>query len=220
MLDPRKSNALTATIYGKIGSGKSYLAHWIAKKYSELNKRDRHIVVSTTVQDRDKYLPEYDKISVDERTPDDLDWGQILINHPNLYVEMVGLDEQNEHHLDKLSRTVRDMGNCLFMVDESHQLFGRYTDAEGMRYLIRQGRKYAVEWVLASQQPVDVAKEGASQANVLIVFRTEDKAHVERLSKRLEVKESVIRNLDDYEYIIHNAAEGKTERESTNNLTF
>lgn len=219
-LDPAKANALTCTIYGKTGSGKSYLAHWIVKQYAKRNLRDRIVAVSTTSMDRDEYLPEFDLITVDENTPPDLDWGKVLIDHPHLYIEMMGLDEENAHHLDRLSRTIRGMGNTLFLVDEAHQLFGRYTDADGLRYLIRQGRKYKVEWILASQQPVDVAKEGASQANILIAFRTEDKSHVERLSKRMEVDESEIRNLDDYQYFIHNAAEGKVEKESTDELKF
>lgn len=219
-LDPAKANALTMTVYGKTGSGKSYLVHWIAKRYDELDLRDRIVVVSTTSMDRDEYLPNFNLLTVDERTPKSLNWGHVLMDHPRLYIEMMGLDEQNDHHLDRLSRTIRGMGNTLFVVDEAHQLFGRYTDAKGLKYLIRQGRKYKVEWVLASQQPVDVAKEGASQANILITFRTEDKNHVERLSRRMEVKGGQIRNLDDYEYFIHNAAEGKVEKETTDELEF
>ncbi len=221
-IEPGYADTLRGAVFGKSGTGKSWLLHWIIANYLKYDLRDRVIVLNTTIKDY-SYLSGYDieKISLDQSSPEQLNWEKILLEHPRLYIELLSREEAGERHIDNLCRTVLGMGNTFLAVDEGHAIFPKYSNADLLYAVIREGRKHGIDYMLGTQQPVDLATTAMGLANMIISFRIDKDTHVEKIGDRIGAPYSEIQNLENYEYFVFNDAEsGLLHKEKSTGLNY
>lgn len=213
---------LRANFFGKTQCGKTWLAHWWAKKYCQKDILPRIVVVDKTIDQYRENLESlgFEHTELTENTATSLDWQGLLEEFPYHFFELNGTTgDQISKHMNKLAEHLLKAGNTLLILDEAYDIWSLKEKMPRLESLIRSGAKRGLDWIFISQQPIDIAMPSRSQTSLVVTFKVDEPRHSDYLAKKMgKTKQEDIENLQDREFILYNADDNSLKRGDTNNL--
>ncbi|MDE1825701.1 MAG: ATP-binding protein [Candidatus Micrarchaeota archaeon] len=187
-------------VFGITGSGKSYLLKSLAVRMS-IFMHARVLVIDLTGERRD-FLTDLNAERLESISPD-----HKLLELPGLsYMDFSVLSEAQKQHsakkvLESISelmrkRGVSDVYNLFLVLDEAWKVL---QNSDSLEILIREGRKYGVGVIMASQIISDISEKFLSNISTVFVFRIQDTPSLERLCENyglLEPDKNSVQNLN------------------------
>lgn len=202
---------MRAQIYGITQSGKTYFALWKVSQYIKKNRRDRYVIYDSSDDMYEKYLKDlgFDKTELTRKSPKTVDFYSILKDEPKQFFHIHSLPSKKlTTYMNDLAGDLLDLGSSVFVVDEAYSVFslGAESKMPNLASITRAGDKTGLDWILISQQPVDLAMTGRSQADTLYTFKLTTSRHIEKILDYMpdEVSESDVENLDKREFLVYN----------------
>lgn len=206
---PLVKTSLLWVVVGKKGYGKSTLTAEIISLYIRKQKRRRFIVFDTRLGLMESLRPlgfQVSRISSVKPIP----WESVLLRYPKLLVYTEGLTpEEVAPHLDDLSTAVLALGDCLVWFDEAHQFYPspEQRASKGLRLLVRDSRKRAVDLGFTTQIVVDLAISALKEADLLCIFRVTEQNEIERLARYIPLER--INALGRFQYLAVDLLHGR-----------
>ena len=169
-------------VFGITGSGKSYLLKSLAVRMS-IFMHARVLVIDLTGELR-AFATELNAECLDSISAD-----QRLLDGPGLsYLDFSALSEAQKREsainsLKSISKLMRHRGvsdhyNLFLILDEAWKVLQK---SEALDVLIREGRKYGVGVIMASQIVSDINEKFLSNISTVFVFRIQDMPSIEKL---------------------------------------
>ncbi|MBW8003340.1 MAG: hypothetical protein FVQ80_15225 [Planctomycetes bacterium] len=172
-------------IFGKRGSGKSYLAQ-------KLVEREERLVIFDT-------LSEYQNGVVFESYEGFTEFWRKIYQHPyRLIYRPLNPDQE----IDLIADLVYTLGNCCFLVEEIDCYCTAYQISESFAHVVQRGRHQNISLIGITQRPYGIHRLLTSQAKEIYVFNTNEPRDREYLRTLLgqEIEEK-LNQLKQYEYI-------------------
>jgi len=180
-------------IFGKRGSGKSYLAQSLVEKY------DRLFIFDT--------LGEYTGGVVFE-DPEKLKefWGHIYKKKFRIiYRPLIPQQE-----FDWIAELIYELGDVTLLVEEIDAFASPYQVSREFAQLLQRGRHKNIELIGVTQRPFGIPRLLTSQAKQIYVFNTNEPRDLEYLRSLLgTAAEEKIKTLEQYQYALWE--DGSTE---------
>lgn len=212
---PLVKTSLLWVVVGKKGHGKSTLTKEIIELYIRRQKRRRFVVFDTRLGLWKDLRPLGFKLArLDSLRP--VAWKRHLQENPKLLVFTQNLTEEEiAYHIDQLAHAVLDMGDTLLWFDEAHQFYpSPETRApRGLRLLVRDSRKRAVDIGFTTQIVTDLAISALKEADILCILKVTEQNELERLSRYVSVDQ--LHALGRFEYLAVDLLHGREGRGRT-----
>lgn len=206
---PIAKNSLQWVIIGKKGCGKSTLTAEIIHEYIKQRKRKRFVIVDHRLG---LYQPlrrmGFRAAQIAGTRP--IPWHDVLAKNPKLLIFTNNiLFEDVYEHLNSLASALLDMGNALLWIDEAHLYYPSPESKapRGLRLLVRDARKRAVDIGFTTQIIVDLGISALKEADAIAIFKLTEENELEKAGKY--APEGVIRRLDRYQYVLVDMMRGK-----------
>lgn len=202
-------------IIGKSGSGKSWLARWLAIQYLKKGLTEYIVVLDTSadhfysgLQDWNFKLWSYDNALAQKK----INWTKVFNQYPKSVIEISFLtDEEITNLVDDVSLSIMELGNTLLLIDEAHQFYPRTGyHSKNLERLIRGGRKIGVDLIFVTQMRVDVDLVAVKQANVVISFQVTEENDVEKVSRLLGESKEKITSLKQRQCLVKDTLQFKS----------
>ena len=189
-------------IVGISGSGKSYFAVSLIKKYVALKQRKNIVIVDST-EDYKKEIPRVKHCEVRPLDYSQIDFERIITENQYMLFQVSGLlPEQDVLFMDALCSSIMNVKDTLLVVDEGHRYLPLHNASEQFLILLREGRKYYIDTVIITQFPIDLNLIARRQANSLVVFKLLDDTDTNKVAYYLELRPEEIRDLELYDFLL------------------
>lgn len=171
-------------IFGKRGSGKSYLADHLLKSYN------RYLVYDV--------LGEYNEGVCFESLSDLADfWEKNLDREFRLiYRPLKPRDE-----FDAVCKLVLDCGDMTFMVEELDTFCSPQEMGDSFASIIQRGRHFNITFIGVSQRPFGINRVISSQAKEIYTFQHDEPRDLEYLSLYIGKEVEQIKTLKEYHFL-------------------
>ncbi len=172
-------------IFGKRGSGKSYLANKLVEK-------EQRLVIFDT-------LSEYTEGVVFEDCQRFAEFWRRIYQHPyRLIYRPLKPDEEIEY----IAELVYTIGNVCFMVEEIDCYCSSYQISESFAHVVQRGRHQNITLIGITQRPFGIHRLLTSQAKEIYIFNTNEPRDRDYLKTLLGQEiEAKLDQLKQYEYI-------------------
>jgi len=172
-------------IFGKRGSGKSYLA----KKLVEAEQR---LIVFDT-------LSEYKEGVVFEDRKEFVEFWKRVYIHPYRLIYRPLLPDQE---IEEVASCVFALGNLCFLVEEIDCYCTSYQISDSFAHIIQRGRHKNITLIGITQRPFGIHRLLTSQAKEIYIFNTNEPRDREYLRTLLGQEiEGKLDSLKQYEYV-------------------
>lgn len=174
-------------IFGKRGSGKSYLARKLIESESRL-------VIFDTMSEYENGIvfgaENYDKLLEFWRT----------VYHQNFRIIYRPIKPDEE--IEQIGELVYALGNCCFLVEEIDCYCSPYQISDNFAAIIQRGRHKNITLIGITQRPFGIHRLLTSQAKEIYVFNTNEPRDREYLRILLGQEiDSKLDALKEYEYV-------------------
>ena len=174
-------------IFGKRGSGKSYLAR-------KLIEQEERLLIYDTMSEYDDGV-----IFGTENYPQFLEFWRKVYIHP---FRIIYRPLRPEEEIEQIGRLVYALGNMCLLVEEVDCYASTFNIAESLAHIIQRGRHKNISLIGITQRPYGIHRLLTSQAKEIYVFSTNEPRDREYL--RLLLGQDVDAKLDalkQYEYV-------------------
>lgn len=205
---PLVSTSLLWVIVGKKGMGKSTLTAEVIEEYIRQKKRRNFVVFDTRLGMAKDLLPlgfQIAKIS----NPRPIRWDSVLESNPRLLIYTEGLTMEETHpHIDAMAQALLRRGDTLLWFDEAHQFYPSPEERapRGLRLLVRDSRKRAVDLGFTTQIVVDLAISALKQADILCTFKLTEENDLKKMGQYFDREQ--VTKLDRFEYLVLDQTHG------------
>ena len=174
-------------IFGKRGTGKSYLAN-------KLIERERRLLIYDT-------LGEYtDGVVFDAEYAERFKefWKHVYRrNFRLIYRPLVPVDE-----IDEIAELVFLLGNMTFLIEEIDCYCTSYAISDSLAHIVQRGRHKDITLIGVTQRPFGIHRLLTSQAKEIYIFGTNEPRDREYLKLLLGTEiEAKLDQLEQYQYI-------------------
>ncbi len=172
-------------IFGKRGSGKSYLAAKLVEQ------EDRLVIFDT--------LSEYTNGVVFEDTKEFSDFWLKVYMHPH---RLIYRPLNPEAEIDYIAKAIYSLGDVCFLVEEIDCFCTAYQISDQFAHIVQRGRHQNISLIGVTQRPYGIHRLLTSQAKEIYVFNTNEPRDREYLRILLgqEIEEK-LDQLKQFEYV-------------------
>ncbi len=172
-------------IFGKRGSGKSYLAQKL------IDNESRLVIFDTLSEYTDGVVFEdYEKFAIF--------WRRIY-QHP---YRLIYRPLEPDQEIENIAELVYTIGNCCFVVEEIDCYCTAYQISESFAHVVQRGRHKNITLIGITQRPYGINRLLTSQAKEIYVFNTNEPRDREYLRTLLGQEiEAKLDQLDQFEYV-------------------
>jgi hypothetical protein len=183
-------------VFGRTGTGKSILAHFLFKSIKLGQDKDGNptnwrlaIDISDSIMDD----------SLTFFNPDEIPFGS---SGSLRYVPNV---ETMEADINRLYLNIMEQGSTWVWMDEANEVSSAHKTIYGMRRVLLQGRKSQIGHCAVTPRPVDINKSIITQSEHLFIFPLTDSDDRMRISRNIGMSidefELTMAALEDYGYL-------------------
>lgn len=224
-------------VIGNSGTGKSWGAGAIIERVLDPNHPESpsetfDLAVHFDYEDEEKGLSDSDndalfkRLDVDAELADQLDWLKVLYNHRRVRVVPDMTQEKARELLGviceaimKLCKELAPDLTAFLSIDEAHNFIPQGNNDDRIHYLMSNGRKHGIEYLVISQRPVSLHTSALGLTDRRIYFRVDEKNDIRGLREVTTFDADKLQTLQDRECIIENKSSGEYVKESTENWT-
>lgn len=188
-------------VLGKTGSGKSFLAKTLLKKY------DRYIVFDTM----DEYT---NGVIVDGLSELAVLWKKCHTGN----FRIIYRPRRPEDEIEAIAKLVYECEDLTFLCEEIDLFGSSYKISDEMSDILRRGRHKHITFIGVSQRPYGIHRLFTSQSKEIYVFATNeprDRDYLKQLLATSQITEqAVVDRLDElkeYEYVLWKDGKSKLE---------
>lgn len=222
---------------GNSGTGKSWGAGAVIERVLDPDHpknpgKTFDIAVHFDYEDEEKGLcdsehdPVLQRFDVDEQTAASVDWLKVLFNHRRLRVvpdmskddamELLGVISDA---LMQLCKKVDPELTGFLSIDEAHNWIPQTNSDERIHYLMSNGRKHGIEYLIITQRPATIHTSALGLTDRRIYFRVDEKNDIKGLRGVTTFNTDKLQQLDDRECVVENKSNGEHVVESTEDWT-
>ena len=190
-----KSEKKIILIFGKRGSGKSYLA-------KKLIENEQRLLIFDTLSEYTEgvVFEDYEKFSGF--------WRQIYQRPYRLIYRPLKPDEE----IEQIADLVYTIGNITFLVEEIDCYCSSYQISESFAHIIQRGRHNNITLIGVTQRPYGIHRLLTSQAKEIYIFSTNEPRDREYLRTLLGQEiEPMLDRLGQYQYLHWKDGEANVE---------
>lgn len=224
-------------VIGNSGTGKSWAAGALIERVLDPNHPKNggetfDIAVHFDYENEEVGLSDADhdplfrRLDVDEQAASRIDWLHLLYNHRRLRIvpdmtqakarELLGVICEA---IMTLCKEVVPELTAFLSIDEAHNFIPQSNNDERIHYLMSNGRKHGIEYLVISQRPVSLHTSAIGLTDRRVYFRVDEKNDIRGLREVCTFNADRLQRLKDRECIIENKSSGDHVKESTNEWT-
>lgn len=228
--------ARTAVI-GNSGTGKSWGAGALIERVLDPNHPKNagqtfDIAVHFDYEDEEIGLsdadedPLFERLDVDRELANRINWLKLLYRHRKVRIVPDMTQEDAKELLGvicqaimKLCKELAPDLTAFLSIDEAHNFIPQSNGDNRIHYLMSNGRKHGIEYLVISQRPVSLHTSALGLTDRRIYFRVDEKNDLRGLREVTTFNADELQTLDDRECIIENKSNGESVTVSTETWT-
>ena len=224
-------------VIGNSGTGKSWASGAVIERVLDTSHPQNHgetfdLAVHFDYEDEEKGLsdadhdPLFSRFDVDDELAAQIDWVAFLGNHQ--YVRLVPdmTQEKARELLGAICAALMELckervpeASAFLSIDEAHNFIPQSNSDERIHYLMSNGRKHGIEYLVISQRPVSLHTSAIGLTDRRIYFRVDEKNDLRGLREVTTFNADKLQTLDDRQCIVENKSNGEHVIESTEDWT-
>lgn len=178
-------------IFGKSGSGKTFLAKRIIEQFprviifDKLHEYDGDVATS---------FQEFLELEPDARS-------SYVISCRYLFDDL----DEIQLHYDYTARAVWEFGNCLLVIEECEQFIDSYaSNSNPINHLVSVGRHHGVSLLAIGRRPFEIAVKIRTQFTSIVTFKQTEPNDLRYLASYGFDADAVSRlSFDEHEYLVY-----------------
>lgn len=224
-------------VLGNSGTGKSWGAGALIERvldpdHPEGSGDTFDLAVHWDYEDEEKGLsdagndPLYYRFDVDVELAERIDWLRVLYKYRRIRLVPDMTPEQARELLgvicDRIMTLCKELKpelSAFLSIDEAHNFIPQSNRDERIHYLMSNGRKHGIEYLVVSQRPVSLHTSALGLTDRRIYFRVDEKNDLRGLREVTTFNADKLQSLGDRECIVENKSSGEYVKQSTENWT-